>query len=146
MMARFSWQIKYEPNRLACGSGFARGMAECLRSNATKDALNRWLRDRWSKSGPKLKREIAAAGQQRSAISNVLKMLETIGLTMNSLKNTPAPEWLQTGMTAPAPPALQAFLTSPSFEVLSAVLAPNGKSAERVWSLLPLLLEKTPAN
>jgi hypothetical protein len=147
MMARFSRaNPNTKPNRLAfMVVASPEGMAECLRSNATKDALNRWLRDRWSKIGPKLKREIAAA-EERSAISNVLKMLDTIGLAMNSLKNTPAPDWLQTGMTAPVPPALQAFLTSPSFEVLSAVLAPNGKSAERVWSLLPLLLEKTPAN
>jgi hypothetical protein len=147
MMARFSRaNPNTKPNRLACMVvASPEGMAECLRSNAQEDALNRWLRDRWSKGGPKLKREIAAA-EQRSAISNVLKIQETIGLAMNSLKNTPAPDWLQTGMTAPVPPALQAFLTSPSFEVLSAVLAPKGKSAERVWSLLPLLLEKTPAN
>jgi hypothetical protein len=146
MMARFSLaNPNTKPNRLAClVVASPEGMAECLRSSVQEDALKRWLRDRWGKVGPKLKREIAMA-EQRSAISNVLKMLETIGLAMNSLKNTPAPDWLQTG-TAPAPPALQAFLTSPSFEVLSAVLAPKGKSAERVWSLLPLLLEKTPTN
>jgi hypothetical protein len=120
MMAGFSRaNPNTKPNRLACMVvASPEGVAECWRSNASKGALNRWLRDKWSKCGPKLKREIAAA-EQRSAIANVLKMLATIGLTMNSLKNTPAPDWLQTGTTAPAPPALQAFLTSPSFEVLS---------------------------
>jgi len=153
MMARVSRaHPNAKPNRLAqMVVDSPEGMAECARSNATPDALNRWLRGRWAKQSTELKRSIAAA-EQRASSFNLRGLLETLQLIDGHLKSKPVPDWLQnlvfaTNQTnAAMMPVLQSFQASPGFVALRTALGPKDKVDGAVRPLLPLPLEKPPGD
>jgi hypothetical protein len=119
MMAQFSRaHPNAKPYRLAqMVVASSQGMAECTRSNTTPDALNRWLRVRWTQKSAKLKRAVAAAEQCPSSF-NLRRLLETAHLIDTQLKSKSVPDWLQNLVfatnqaNAAMAPVLQSLLAS----------------------------------